>query len=274
MHTLVKFTNYADSFINGCLYMNTLDYFWKKGFQEQKDICEGIVYTVAPEDTTVFPDDFRCAQGTDYQFQAVGYAYCNVFCMTAVDFNPMQNEDGLPVLNAVFPEDMEKFGKQAVIIDDEAEFLRRINMAAKEYRYLCGRVHYLTPRLNGKVNVPKNCVILKSTTAIDFSSMMKTGRKFDAFEKSMIYESQNEWRLCLYRGEKTTDPFRFEIGSIKDIAHIIDTKDFRDHVPVMYQNPKIMNSVDGYYGNIGRHELRDLFYALGEHKAWMLSTVG
>ena len=43
MHLLTRFfsqKNFLDAFISGKLYMNTLDYFWNNGFEEQKDIFE------------------------------------------------------------------------------------------------------------------------------------------------------------------------------------------------------------------------------------------
>ena len=43
MHLLTRFfsqKNFLDAFISGKLYMNTLNYFWNNGFEEQKDIFE------------------------------------------------------------------------------------------------------------------------------------------------------------------------------------------------------------------------------------------
>ena len=272
MHTLVKFTDYAESFINGCLYMNTLHYFWENGFQEQKDICEGVIGSIPPEQIAGFEQYFYSVQGHDLQFQAVGYSFCNVFCMSIIDFLSVPN--GFTEMQAVYPPNMKKFGEKAVIIDDENEFLRRINSVAKNDHYLCGRVNYHTPRLNGKTNYLKHSVMLRTQEAYKFSDFISKARKYDAFDKSDFYKLQNEWRLCLYRGVKSTEPFCLEIGSIKDIAHIVDTKDFIACIPSLYDNPKVLDSVEAYYGNTDRHKLRDMFYQLGEYKAWMLSTIG
>ena len=43
MHILTRFFSqkkFLDAFISGKLYMNTLNYFWNNGFEEQKDIFE------------------------------------------------------------------------------------------------------------------------------------------------------------------------------------------------------------------------------------------
>ena len=48
--------------------MNTLSYFWNNGFEEQKDIFEGVVCTVPVKDFKGFPTDFQAAQASDYHF--------------------------------------------------------------------------------------------------------------------------------------------------------------------------------------------------------------
>lgn len=62
MHLLTRFfsqKNFLDAFISGKLYMNTLDYFWNNGFEEQKDIFEGVVCTVPVKDFNGFPMVFK-----------------------------------------------------------------------------------------------------------------------------------------------------------------------------------------------------------------------
>lgn len=274
MHTLVKFTDYADSFINGCLYMNTLHYFWNNGFQEQKDIYEGIIGSITPEQAIGFDQDFLNVQGRDLQFQAVGYSYCNVFCMSIIDFIKPADFKNNSSIQAVYPPNMNEFGKYAVIIDDENEFLRRVNAASKNYNYLCGRVNYHTPLLNGKINPLKHSITLRTDESYNFLDYYHQAKKYDAFDKSSFYKLQNEWRICLYRGLKSTEHFCLEIGGIKDIAHVIETKDFIKHIPTLIKNPKIQKSVESYYGNTDRHKLRDMFYELGDNEAWGISTIG
>ena len=274
MHTLVKFTNHAKDFLNGCLYMNTLNYFWENGFQEQRDICEGVIGAIPPHEVRGLDPFFCDVNVTDMQLQAVGYSYCNVFCMSIVDYFLKSSLDGRVQIDIVYPPNMTEFGDKTVIIDDEKAFLTRINLAAKEYHYLCGRVKYHSQRLNGRPSSFKNSMTLRTSESYDFSEFVAESRRYDAFDKSEMYKLQNEWRICLCRGIKTTEPFRIEIGSIKDIAHVIDTKDFISNLPSMYENTKVMPSIESYYGNTDRHALRDMFYELGNNKAWMISTIG
>lgn len=127
--------------------MNTLNYFWNNGFEEQKDIFEGVVCTVPVKDFNGFPMDFQAAQASDYHFRAEGYKFCNVLCFYKNDFIL---EGGL--LSYDLNDDMSKFGEYVAIITNEAEFLRRIEAAAKKsnYEVLCGDIHYHPQMLNGK----------------------------------------------------------------------------------------------------------------------------
>ena len=89
MHILTRFFSqkkFLDAFISGKLYMNTLNYFWNNGFEEQKDIFEGVVCTVPVKDFNGFPMDFQAAQASDYHFRAEGYKFCNVLCFYKINF--------------------------------------------------------------------------------------------------------------------------------------------------------------------------------------------
>lgn len=270
MYKLVKFTNHAESFQNGCLYMNTMDYFWNNGFDEQKDILEGVIYSVSPKNTTGFDEEFLNVQASDFKIQAAGYAYCNIFCMSIIELLMLNNGN----LIHTFSQEMQKFGEKAVIIDNESEYLRRINKAAKDMKYLCGRVNYHKPYLEGNESHPKHTVELKTTEKFDFSSIISNGRKYDAFDKNYKYRAQNEWRLCLYRGERTTDAYPFNIGDLHDITHVVDTKDFLKHFLKEAQKHTLEKGNICYYGNTNRSDLRNMFYELEDNKAWMISTIG
>ena len=86
--------------------LNTLNYFWNNGFEEQKDIFEGVVCTVPVKDFNGFPMDFQAAQASDYHFRAEGYKFCNVLCFYKINF---LLEDGL--LHCDLNDDMLKFGE-------------------------------------------------------------------------------------------------------------------------------------------------------------------
>lgn len=279
MHLLIKFTpklDFAKSFQKGKLYMNTLDYFWKNGFEDQKDILEGVVSLTAPENLDILPEAFKRVQYTDLQLQAVGYQYCNVFCMHRIDLFPQEIPKIGMRISYQTASNMEKFGVYAIIVDDEAEYLRRINKAANEqgFRFLCGRVNYHKPTLDRKAVNPSHNIVLKCDSPFDMSIFGNKGRYRDSFDKYNKYAWQNEWRLTLYRGEKNTSAYTFCVGDLNDITHIVKVKDLEGKLHKEIQNSKLQNSNDCYYGNASRKELYELFAKLGDNQAWLISSVG
>ena len=68
MHLLIKYFNnkkYADEFVSGSLYMNSLNYFWNNGFDEQRDMFEGVVCEVPVNKFNVFPNPWPQMQATN-----------------------------------------------------------------------------------------------------------------------------------------------------------------------------------------------------------------
>ena len=222
MHILTRFFSqkkFLDAFISGKLYMNTLNYFWNNGFEEQKDIFEGVVCTVPVKDFNGFPMDFQAAQASDYHFRAEGYKFCNVLCFYKINF---LLEDGL--LHCDLNDDMLKFGEYIAIITNENEFLRRIEAAVKRshYEVLCGDVHYHLQMLNGKQSKegPRMYLAVKDQF-FKIEELQNRGfniRKRDCFDKGIEYHNQNEWRVALYRGEQTTDAYELDVGNLSDIV--------------------------------------------------------
>lgn len=264
---------YADDFQQGRLYMNSLSYFWNHGFSAQKDIMEGVLLSVPPE-TFSFPLDFVRGQLTDLLFQAVGYGFCNVFCMSAVGLSVLRDTFRGALVKVETPSNMHEFGKYAVIVTDTSEFLRRINRAAKGCKYLCGKVNYSPATLRGQRMDHRHHIIFKSESTFDISEIGGIKKRWDSFDKNEKYSGQMEWRLCIYRGEKSTSPFCLDIGDISDITRRVETKALREEIDRLLPELKISGMEDIFYGNVSRRELRELFYRLGDNRAWMLSTFG
>lgn len=277
MRVLAKFTSkqkYANSFRRGKLHMNALSYFWNNGEGDQKDVLEGVIASISPQKIGFLPADFATCQLTDIRFQAVGYAYCNVFCMSRFDIIPLTTLPGGTAVNITTPANMKDFGDYVVIVDDEAEYLRRIHAAAKNYQYLCGNVSYHNPTLNGTPMEQRPHILLKADATFDIRKIEGIKKKWDAFDKSSRYRGENEWRLCLYRGVTSTEPFELDIGDIRDITHMIKTRELEKEIYKLKTNPKFFQSTETYYGNVSRKDLRELFYELGDYRAWMFSTIG
>lgn len=268
MHILVKFTNYADDFQDGNLYMNTLNYFWNHGFEEQRDILEGLSSTIPIDLSSIRVPEMEKYMITDYYLRAEGFKYCNVMCMNAIDI----------ILNGRscsfnISKNMVEFGKYAIIINDEVEFLKRINRTANKYKYLFGKVKYHTPEKNGILMENKHHLIIKGDKLFDINNF-NTKEKRGSFDKSIKYKYQNEWRLCIYRGEKRIDHFTLPIGDIRDISTRIKSKDMEAQIDTLIKNVKFTQSKENDYGNAGRDELRTLFQELGDNKATLFFTIG
>lgn len=313
-HILLKFISnkaYADDFMRGKLYMNSLEYFWNeyrlevakkkkdeiknftnKSFNEntlismeenivpgQMDLFEGICGTVKNASTLGFEQDFCDVLASDISLRAEGYRYCNVHCYYRMDYW-YQNDKILLNLN---PE-MENFGEYVAIIDDEIKFLSLVNRAMnrQSYQYLCGSVRYLHPKKNGKnVHLGHHIVMKADDYIIDMKNLEAQNNTVevshrDCFCKMDSMQSQMEWRIAMYRGVKDSSAYTLELGTgLKDIAHIVKSGDLNAELMTLFQNHNIKHGIkERWYGNIDRKEMREKFYALGDYKASVLGIIG
>lgn len=206
MHCLIKYFDnrrFLEEFLSGQLYMNTLDYFWSNGFEEQKDIFEGVVCTVPVKDFEGFTVDFQSVQACDYRFRAEGYRYCNILCFYKINFFV-----NAPFIHYKCNTDMGKFGRFVAYIANEREFLRRVESAAsrEKYQVLCGDVRYHNLMLNGKPGHLGNQMhLMMKDRFFTIEELQRRGfsiSKRDCFDKGAQYQNQNEWRIALYRGEQ------------------------------------------------------------------------
>ena len=277
MHNLIKFFSkkeYLDEFISGKLYMNTLDYFWKNGFEEQKDIFEGVVCTVPVKDFEALPMDFQAVQACDYRFRAEGYKYCNVLCF----YKQSYTADG-SVIHFEYNTKMEEFGQYVAFITNEDEFLRRVRVAAEraKYMYLCGDVRYHQQMLNGKPGHQGNQIHLsvrdRYFTIEELQNRGFSIKRRDCFDKGIQYHGQNEWRVALYRGEKSTKAYKLDVGDLSDIVSWFPIEQFQKSIAENV-NRYGMSDFEGWYGNVNRRDMREAFYELGDQKTSMFATIG
>lgn len=276
MHALIKFTQkeFAESFQSGILYMNSLNYFQNNGFEDQKDNLEGVILSANPHSSSDLPSSLIDCMPVDILYQAVGFSFCHVFCMSCIEIVTLQESPHGMLVDIRTPADMEKFGEYAVIIDDETEFLRRINQALKDYKYLCGRVNYHPPSLGGhNVNIGHH-IVFKREDTVNITGIVGKVKSYDAFDKFDKYRNQKEWRICLYDCNANTGYVEINIGDIHDISHVIKTSDMEKEIYQFKYNQNFLNSHESYFGNASRRELRNLFYQLGNCQAWQLITIG
>ena len=285
-HILLKYVStekYARDFMDGILYMNSLEFFWNEfnvakeqiEVNGQRDLFEG-TYCNVDALRFGFPEDFCNALATDVSIRAEGYRYCHVHCYYRLDYwiNGMTVSFDTNDL-------MNDFGKYVIIIEDEQKFLRRVDKAAKAkgVEYLCGNVRYHKPMKNGKnANYKHGMVVKLQDVLVDITapvySEMITGKR-DAFDKMDSMSYQNEWRIAAYDGKKNSgaDTLLIEEG-IWDIAHMVKAEDVVDSVKKLFTERKIMPGSVGWFGNISRRDMREKFYSLGDNKGAVLGTIG
>ena len=186
-------------------------------------------------------------------------------------------EDGL--LHCDLNDDMLKFGEYIAIITNENEFLRRIEAAVKRshYEVLCGDVHYHLQMLNGKQSKegPRMYLAVKDRF-FKIEELQNRGfniRKRDCFDKGVEYHNQNEWRVALYRGEQTTDAYELDVGNLSDIVCCYPVRDIQKGLADCINRNGVSDTV-GWHGTIGRREMRELFYNLGNNNTTMFSIIG
>ena len=305
-YILLKFISNADKynkkkylkdFLNGSLYMNTLNYFWNEYYldlqkktmentstsdisrgilpEEQKDFFEGVVGTIKGNEFTN-NNDLNTALMSDIYLRAKGFGYCTTLCFYKLKYQ-YNTIRGLNGASYDINKNMESFGDYVIIIDNQLELLERIRKAVEreKYKFLCGSVKYRTPKLEGRLARKGNSVTLKVNEEFDLKEYSNyiTNEK-NCFDKIDKFSYQNEWRIVLYRGIKTYEPYRLEIGNIRDICHWVKAEDLDTELQIYFNNYKAKSTCLGEFGNCTKDELRNLFCTLGDDKVDVLAVIG
>ena len=292
-HVLLKFISqpksgdklkYLHDFLNGNLYMNTLSYFWNEytpnknegmaglatipntipraisqAPKGQADLLEGTV-GMTPAENTVLAKTFKEHLLTDPIYRAKGFGYCNVLCFYRLDYQSFLTA-GHKIITYDTSSAMNSFGQYVVIIKDEQELIRRISkkVEKEKFKFICGNVNYKHLR-NEEILKRTHHIVIKSGVEINLEEIKDNIiNQWDCFDKDYIYAYQNEWRVALYRGAKSTEAFTLKVGNLRDICEWVHISDLNKYLERMLKS-KIKPGAVGYYGNIQRKELRNLFY--------------
>lgn len=218
---------YAEDFLDGKLYMNTLGYFWDHGHEDQMDMLEGVAGSMGLCETDMFPEEFVKAQAYEYQIIPLGFKYCNVCCFS------MQTLNGGSSVSVETSNKLPSFGKYVVAIDDPLFFLNSLRRIAdlRGFKYLCGPVEYVVPKPARPGYKIKHTISLRSVESVDLDSFFPSGLPKegpDAFAKGPRYGEQKEWRIALYRGTKNDSPLVMNIGSLRSAAHLVPFDDWEE----------------------------------------------
>jgi len=227
--------DYKEGFLDGHLYMNTIDYFRK--YEEEldgniADKFEALTGWLQPHDViltlevngeklTLNPDDM--AAPTTISMKKHDYA--NVYCMTQlhshdIDMSCVKGAEEERLLREYFtlPKESQNLGAYLVIIVNPAAFLERVRLAVLEhmeredvYAYQAKQVIYYD----------------ENTTSLTLKEDMEA-----PFYKQSKYAHQSEFRLCLLRDNPNNKAFTLNIGSIRDIATEIRTEEFNSLIEI------------------------------------------
>lgn len=161
-YILLKFISSADKsnkkkylkdFLNGSLYMNTLNYFWNEYYLElakkrryaeangipfpdkidmsehilsegQADLFEGVVCNLSA-DKLKMDENFKSALMTDISLRAKGFGYANTLCFYRLMYEEYM-QWGLRNYIYQISERMNNFGEYVVVIDKPEELISKI----------------------------------------------------------------------------------------------------------------------------------------------------
>lgn len=224
---------YKEDFLNGNLYMNTIDYF--RRYEEDTkgniaDVNEALTGWFQPHEFkfeievngvkhTLNPDDMVGPITTRMNM----HDHANVFCMTHlhshdIDMGNIKSEEEEALVKDYFslPKDVENLGEHLVIITDPRAFVRRAIEAAKK---LCEdgiAISYSSKQVIYYDEASKSLLLKSDSDA--------------PFYKQSMYAHQNEYRLCLMRQNPESKPFTMHIGDLRDISMEARTSEFNSMI--------------------------------------------
>lgn len=266
-YVLLKFFSkkkYAEQFMAGSLYMNSLSYFWENGFEKQQDILEGVNATLRKE-SILSGAKSQIFKG-DLMFRLDAYKYCNLLCFYRMDFsNQFQIDAGIKQrLISIPPSSMTQFGGYVVIIKQPqsliSRFSKQIPTGAK---FVTGDVTYKP--ITGLKPGEKTQIVFQTEKQMKMPAVEVTSQK-DCFVKESKYADQREWRICLFRGEKETNAHIANVGDLSDIATLVPVKKLKSTILDMYGPflrwyPEVRPL---YQGNMRRREFKEYLHSFEE----------
>ena len=289
MRQLIKYfatKDYAEMFREGKLYMNSLSFFWEKGFEEQRDIFEGISDTI-DKSKIGFPMDMEQVVSGDIMFRLEAYRYCNLYCFYRVDIldELLWNNSTasvFPDTRAVRLPDktMESFGEYVGIIKDEKKFLQRV-LDALEPEWICvtGDVRYRERK--GVIKPISHGIDMATTELYPASHWLRDGANRtsskDCFDKTKYYEEQKEWRICLFRNKKDDQPYILNVGDLSDIVELVETSKVREYLTDKYApclDVDVPPQYSEFIGNVKRREFKERLYEYDGGKGKLMFVIG
>ena len=227
---LVKFfaeERYADDFVRGKIYANSLSYFKEieESDSNRGDRHEGVLWWIQPDQIQLTLND-RTIPSSDFagplEMQSTWLSNQHVFCMYAahscdIDLRSITSEEEMPRLRERIriPNDCLHFGKFAVVVTVAPEFVRRVQLAATAlgYRGRRGLVQYYDPD--------------------EFHGYFSESDA--AFRKHRKYAHQQEYRFVFETPVEGDEPLILKVGDLSDVTMRIDSAEINDQLELRYR---------------------------------------
>ena len=211
-----KEESWANEFLDGCLYCNTLS------FHREQDNQEGTVVIPGSNNTQFKIGTYELKTVRCFTYRPNRTDYINVFCMYSwtppfedsskkrVILNKDAQLGSLRILE-------DTYGPHAVLIRDIPKFLQRLTTAIKR---------------------PENQVYHAEGNVVKYELMdripndnMKNMIQL-AFRKNPKYADEKEYRFVFVPDREKPGPLRLDIGSIRDIAALTRTTELYDTITI------------------------------------------
>lgn len=236
---------YANDFIKGYLYMNTVSYFRTiEGNIAQGDPMEGVCGTIRKDQLKqvgVNLDDeiLNVVQG-NVSLVSNYYGLNHLFCLYRLCIDDDRDLVSIPSEKLRDFNDDGNEEKIVVRIKNTREFIKRVSnaieagLANHELEYgICGSVVYEDSWLHADGPGSRS-----------------------VFFKESKYAYQNEWRLCLLRRLLIEQPYKFFVGNLEDITETVALDEFLTCPESLYPgytsacNIEVHRDGFGIFGNV------------------------
>ncbi len=217
--------DYAESMLDGKLYMNRLSYFRKMeeiDAVNRADKHEAVVGWLQPQQARLTLNGHEFDPATmsgPISLQMNRHNNLNVYCLYAAHSGEYENftveEYPLFKKQLEISEECKNLGEYAVVITSAKEFIHRITESVKKcgYGMGAGLVDYYDPE--------------------QFSGFFDEDKA--AFQKRIEYQHQREYRFSLDTGLDGENAIHLDIGDIRDIAHICNVEDINKGLEIRHR---------------------------------------
>lgn len=269
-----KERKWAEQFLRGDVYMNTLGYFWNEGNIEQRDFLEGACASFDPRIMQGFPKELLDVLAKESYAIPRGASYCNVCCFSCALIKQVDTKVDLIEL----PDPSLDLGSWIVVIDNPLELISRLRKAVLSlgYDFVAAPVEYRDSIQLNPTEVVKSSMDLKSHAPLPAYMVFPNGvPHFNAgvFVKNNRYANQAEWRIAVNRNERSYEPLILKLGDLTDIVHLTRRTELAEDLQRIH-SCSVPYLTRGCFGTKTSQELSQDLFELGNEEVFITLTAG